>query len=513
MRYRSMRVPVSICASYNMANIKALVDSGATDNFIHPNFVRRMGIGQRELDKPKNIYNIDDTTNKAGQIMHYLNLAVTTGGTTREMRFLITDIRREDILLGYPWLSTYKPHFSWKHGTIDEANLPIVLRTIKPNTPRDAIVQYLSTDERNNIVAKLERTVGGEPPVVRTTATELAIAAQQYTKKVKIPKEYCAFAKVFSEEESHRFPPSRACDHTITLKPGAPDSINCKVYPMTQEEDTVLNIWIDEQLEKGYISPSISPYASSFFFIKKKDRKLQPVQDYHMINNYTVHNQYPLPLISNLIHDLGGARLYTKFDVQQGYNNICIKEEDAHKAAFKTRHGLYQPKVMMFGLCNSPATFQAFMNNRYHHTIAKHDALSTFIRIYMDEIAIATKVTGAPEMVRAAHVATVSNILAVAHNNDLYFKLEKCIFYAPSIDYLGVILDGGVTRMDPVKVASIRDWPTPQSVKDIQSFLGFCNFYRPFIKGFSAVARPLNELTHKNAEWKWETPQCRAFET
>ena len=159
-----MRVPVSIRASYNMANIKALVDSRATDNFIHPNFVKRMGIGQKELDKPKNIYNIDDTTNKAEQITHYLNLAVTTGGTTKEMRFLIMDIGWEDVLLRYPWLSTYEPHFSWRHGTIDEANLPIILCTIKPNTPRDIIARYLSMDKQNDIVAELERTVGGEPP-------------------------------------------------------------------------------------------------------------------------------------------------------------------------------------------------------------------------------------------------------------------------------------------------------------------------------------------------------------
>ena len=118
---------------------------------------------------------------------------------------------------------------------------------------------------------------------------------------------------------------------------------------MTWEEDAVLDVWIDEQLAKGYITPSISSY-SSFFFIKKKDGKLQPVQDYHTINSYTVRNQYPLPLISDLICNLGGARLYTKFDVRQGYNNIRIKKEDAHKAAFKTRRGLYQPEVMMFGL-------------------------------------------------------------------------------------------------------------------------------------------------------------------
>src|ERR1700761_9716991 len=105
---------------------------------------------------------------------------------------------------------------------------------------------------------------------------------------------------------------------------------------MTQEEDKALDAWIDEQLEKGYIEPSISPYASSFFFIKKKDGKLRPVQDYWTINSYTVHNQYPLPLISDLIHDLGGAQIYTKFDVHQGYNNIHMKEADANKAAFKT---------------------------------------------------------------------------------------------------------------------------------------------------------------------------------
>ena len=360
---------------------------------------------------------------------------------------------------------------------------------------------------------ELERTTGGEPPVIRTTATKLAIAAQQYTTKVDIPEEYRAFAKVFNEEESQRFPPSQACDHAITLKPGAPDSINCKVYPMTREEDTALDVWIDEQLEKGYIVPSISPYASSFFFIKKKDGKLRPVQDYRTINSHTIRNQYPLPLISDLIRNLGGARIYTKFDVHQGYNNIRIKEADVHKAAFKTRRGLYQPRVMMFGLCNSPATFQGFMNDRYHHTITKHEALGTFIRIYMDDIAIATKTLGTPEEVQVAHVAAVSDILQVARNNDLYFKLEKCIFHAPSIDYLGVILEGGVTHMDPIKVAGIHDWPTLQTVKDIRSFLGFCNFYRPFIKGFSTIALPLNKLTHKDVEWKWENPQHQAFET
>ena len=131
----------------------------------------------------------------------------------------------------------------------------------------------------------------------------------------------------------------------------------------------------------------------------------------------------------------------------------------------------------------------------------------------MDDITIATKVSGTPDEVRAAHVQAMFNVLAVARDNNLYFKLEKCVFHAPSIDYLGVILEGEVTRMDPVKVAGIHDWLTPHSVKDIRSFLGFCNFYCPFIKGFLTITCPLNELTRKDVEWKWETPQCQAFET
>jgi hypothetical protein len=496
-----------------MANIKVLVDSGATDNFIHPHFVKRMGLGQKELDKPKNIYNIDDTTNRLGQITHYLSLAVTMARRTQEMRFLVTDIGREDVLLGYPWLSTYEPHFSWKHGTIDESNLPIVLRTINPKDRKDVVLRYLSTDKHTEIVKELERNVGGEPPIIQNASVELAVATQQYTKKVEIPKEYQAFAKVFSEEESKRFPPRRSCDHAIDFKPGAPDAIKCKIYPMTRVEDEALDLFIDEQLEKGYIRPSKSQNVSSFFFIKKKDGKLRPVQDYRRVNAWTVRNQYPLPLIGNLIRDLGGAVVFTKFDICQGYNNICIKEGDEHKAAFKTRRGLFEPTVMYFGLCNSPATFQAFMNDIYRPTIAKHDLLGTAIHVYMDDIAIVTKISLSPSQSHATHVATVSDVLKVALEHDLYFKMEKCVFHAPSIDYLGVILEKGVTCMDPVKISGIKDWPTPTTVKDVRSFLGFCNFYRPFIRGFATVACPLNELTRKDAPWTWDTRQQQVFTT
>ena len=189
-----------------------------------------------------------------------------------------------------------------------------------------------------------------------------------------------------------------------------------------------------------------------------------------------------------------------------------MKEGDKHKAAFKTRRGSHKPTVMHFGLCNSPAMFQCFIDKISRPTIAKHAALGTVIRIYMDNIAIATMIDDEQEAY-TAHVAAITDILTMAQDNDLYFKPKKCTFHATSIDYLGVILGRGVTCMDLVKIAGVRDWPTLTSVRDIRSFLGFCNFYRSFIKGFSAVARPLNDLTRKEEMWHWGNAQQTTFNT
>jgi hypothetical protein len=196
-------------------------------------------------------------------------------------------------------------------------------------------------------------------------------------------------------------------------------------------------------------------------------------------------------LITDLLTDLSGAKIFTKLDVKDGYNNIRIKEGDEHKAAFKTKYGLWEPLVMFFGLKNSPATFQNMMNYEYRDVIDFWNARGTAIRIYMDDIAIATSTN------LEDHIKAVSAVFEVAERLDLYFKPEKCTFHAPRMDYLGVILEKGITRMDPVKIAGIKNWPTPTKVKDIRSFLGFCNFYRPFIRGFAHIARPFNELTRK----------------
>ena len=206
------------------------------------------------------------------------------------MWFLVSDIGRESLILGYPWLAAFEPRFKWREGTLDPQYLPIKCPSIWP------MPQQEDQQERQVIVAQLE-----EECTNRSIATELAIQAKSKPSEVKLPEVYKRYASVFSEEEAQRFLPSCPWDHAIDFKGGAPDTIDCKVYPMTHAEDDVLDEFIDEQLAKGYIRPSISPYALSFFFIKKKDGKLRPVQDYWNINKWTVRNQYLLPLITTLI--------------------------------------------------------------------------------------------------------------------------------------------------------------------------------------------------------------------
>jgi hypothetical protein len=183
-RFHSMRIPVLIRTSSNKADIRALVDSGATDNFINERFVKRMGLGMAALPQPRQLFNIDNTNNKGGMITHYVDLQVDTSRSSRDMQFLITNIGKEDVLLGYPWLSAFEPKFSWTHGTIDEKVLPVVIKSKRPEINKEVLTHLLSETNKYNIIATPE-----EQCTIKSMATILAIAAGP-AKEVVIPKEY-----------------------------------------------------------------------------------------------------------------------------------------------------------------------------------------------------------------------------------------------------------------------------------------------------------------------------------
>jgi len=273
------------------------------------------------------------------------------------------------------------------------------------------------------------------------------------------------------------------------------------IYRLTPAENDALKAYIDDHLRKGYIRPSKSPMASPFFFVEKKDHKLRPVQDYCDLNEITIKNATPRPLIPELIDKHHGSQYFTMFDVQWGYNNICIRQGDEWKAAFKCTLGLFEPLVMTFGLCNAPATFQSFMNYIFMDLIDEGHLV-----VYLDDILLFhTTLTD-------LH-ALMHKVFQCLEKYDLYLKLEKCSFDQTSIEYLGVIISEGNVRMDLNKVQGILKWPRPKTVKQIQSFLGFCNFYRHFIHDYSKIAHPLFQLTKVHAPFNWTSSQQNTFMT
>ena len=274
--------------------------------------------------------------------------------------------------------------------------------------------------------------------------------------------------------------------------------ISSKVYALSRSEQVELNKFLDEHLSTGRIRPSKSPIASPFFFVKKKDGSLRPVQDYRRLNEITIRNRYPLPLVSELMDKLKGAKHFTKLDVRWGYENIRIKEGDEWKAAFVTNRGLFEPTVMFFGLTNSPATFQNMMNDIFRDLL-----LAGHFIIYMDDILIFTDDL-------TTHRLVTRQVLSVLQKHNLFLKPEKCQFEASEIEFLVVVISQNQLKMDPNKIEALVDWPTPQCKKDVQQFLGFVNFYRRFVKDFAKTARPLNHLCG-SSPWSWNKAENDAF--
>jgi len=217
------------------------------------------------------------------------------------------------------------------------------------------------------------------------------------------------------------------------------------------------------------------------------------------LNEWTVKNNYPLPLISDVLENIGMKKVFTKMDLRWDYNNVRIKEGDEWKAAFTMPEVSFEPTVIFFGLTNSPATFQAMMNELLR------DLTNTGkVAVFIDDIIVGTET-------EEGHDELVIEVIKRLEENDLYVKPEKCKWKVREVEFLGVVIGPEGIKMEEGKVKGVLGWPMPQSVKDVQKFLGLANYYRRFIEGFATVARPLHNLVKKDKRWEWTEREEKAF--
>ncbi|KAK1602073.1 hypothetical protein QYE76_017116 [Lolium multiflorum] len=306
------------------------------------------------------------------------------------------------------------------------------------------------------------------------------------------------FQDVFPDELPHGLPPLRGIEHRIDLIPGAPLP-NRAAYRTNPEDTKEIQRQIQDLLAKGYVRESLSPCAVPVILVPKPDETQRMCMDCRPINAITVRYRHPIPRLDDMLDELSGATIFSKIDLRSGYHQIRMAIGDEWKTAFKTKLGLYEWLVMPFGLSNAPSTFMRLMNHILRPLIGKS------VVVYFDDILIYSKNL-------EDHVQHVREVLCILRHEKLFANLPKCHFAQNKLVFLGFVVSANGIEVDSSKVEAIHNWPTPTNVGQVRSFHGLAGFYRRFVKDFSTIACPLNELTKKNVPFVWGKAQQKAFD-
>jgi len=280
---------------------------------------------------------------------------------------------------------------------------------------------------------------------------------------------------VFGKVKSERILVRKVWNHVIDLRDNFRVS-KVRVYSLSRNEKEEIQKFVNEHLKKGCIRPSKLPQTLLVFFVSKKDGGKHMVMDYRRLNKQTIKNNYPLPLITDLAEFMGNKRVFTKIDLQWGYNNMRrIKEGDKWKVVFTIYIGSYELVVMFFGITNLHTTFQGMMNKILRDMINK-GKVATFV----DDVLVGTET-------EEGHDEIVEKVLRRLEENDLHVKPEKCAWKVQKVNFLGVVIDQGKIEIKENKVVGMLNWPAPKMVRDVRNFLGLVNYYRRFVKDFAKI--------------------------
>jgi hypothetical protein len=385
--------------------------------------------------------------------------AIDIAGEAFHVDLYVMPLAGYDLVLGTQWLVTLGP-IAW-----------------------DFTKRSMSFTRQDQTVCWEDITARAPPPLTAITSpTDL------------LDELLAEFGGIFAEPTS--LPSQRACDHSITLKPGSlPVAVRPYRYPAAHKDE--LEHQCAAMIEQGIVRRSDSAFSSPVLLVKNLDGSWRFCVNYRALNALTVKDAFPIPIVDELLDELHGACFFTKLDLRSGHHQVRMRPADIHKTAFRTHDGLYEFLVMAFRLCNAPATFHALMND------VLRPFLRRFVLVLFDGILIYSRTW-------ADHLRHIRAVFAELQRHQLFLKRSKCAFGAPSVAYLGHVVSAAGVAMNPAKLQAVRDWPRPQSARAVCGFLGLAGYYGKFVHNYGTIAAQFTGLLRKEG-FSWTVEAAAAF--
>jgi len=321
--------------------VEALLDSGATGLVISSKFTRKQGFKLKRLERLMQVRNVDGSFNREGPIENTMKVNIYYKGHTERTEIDVIGGQKWAVILGMLWLARHNPEIDWRTGEVkmtrcpDECGKqwrPVQEKSGWEKQKEEEAKEEVEKKKKEKEKERKKKQKKGKTVEVRKVAEEWEIweeeeeaAKSEAEAKKLVPEKFHKWIKVFGKKQSERMPTRKLWDHAIDVKEGFMPRKG-KVYPLSREEREEVREFVKEQLRKSYIWPSKSPQTALVFFVGKKDGKKRMVQDYRYLNEWTIKNNYPLPLISDVLENIDTKKLFTKMDLRWGYNNVRIKE-------------------------------------------------------------------------------------------------------------------------------------------------------------------------------------------
>ncbi|KAK1646376.1 hypothetical protein QYE76_064181 [Lolium multiflorum] len=459
-----------------------LIDSGSTHTFITHSFATRAECPiSPAASVPVKIANGHIMTSDS----QVVGLQWWTQGHTFQTDMRILELGAYDAVLGMDWLkSCGKMSVDWTLKSMEFVHDDKEIRIQGMVSKQQQQLEELSS-------IQLQKWLAGNDVWAMAILDHVPTAGETSTFTVApdLQSVLDEYEDVFSEPNS--LPPRRQWDHAIALEPGAKPT-NTRPYRYSPLQKDEIERQVNEMLAAGIITASMSPFASPVLLVKKKDGSWRFCVDYRRLNELTIKNKFPLPVVDELLDELAGTKFFSKLDLRAGYHQIRMRPEDEAKTAFKTHHGHFQFRVMPFGLTNAPATFQCIMNSVFAPFLRK------FVIVFLDDILVYSASW-------EEHLQHLKLVLEKLKEAQFFAKLSKCSFGQTSIQYLGHIISDQGVATDPDKTLVMEQWPIPTTITELRGFLGLTGYYRKFVKNYGIITKPLTQLlTKKGFQWTEE---------